>query len=209
MISDVFFLSIRRLLPLASVFDAARRCDALDVRPPQLDQLPDVKIVVRHPRGEHRPRGHRAELGGVAGVPVGPFHALEPVQRLVPFRKELLLHVAQRALVVSALCDPGLWADAMPLAPRIQYETQVLAEILALLVIQVADDLEDGPGLRRWPEACLWLADACQQRTDHVGAVHYLHEKGLELHDASVNRNAPGCLRSRGGRGRLFARLAF
>jgi hypothetical protein len=124
----------------------------------QLGELAHGVDVVRHPGRQHIARlEHPAPRGGFALLPICVGQGHEPINGLVTFLEVALERLGQVALVVGARRHPSLGVDRGPgLAGLVQDVVQPHAEVLALLVVQVVDHLQHGPGIRgRFPARLL------------------------------------------------------
>jgi len=140
--------------PLPGVFRPAPAPVALRQLVEPLGDLPQVQGVVRRPRGEQVARGDGPPARvRVSARPVGVGESPEPGDGLAPGGHEPPHLLDEVLRVVAASAGPPLGVDRRPRRARVaQRQEDACAEVLDLLVRQVADDLEHRPGTpRRFP----------------------------------------------------------
>jgi hypothetical protein len=175
------------MLPVTGVLDRVRLYDAFDVRPPKFHQLTDVQIVVGDPTCEHFPGCYGTVLRCVGDFPIGCGQTLEPFQRILPLEKEFRLHFFEILLVVLSFRHPFVRVDGVPFsALTVQDEIQVLAEILAFLIVKVAGHFENRPCIRHQFDLGFFLGNVRQQGSDHFCAVVQFVKERFEFHVAPV-----------------------
>ena len=135
-------------LPVTRVPGAVGRGEGEQPGAAQLEELARVEQVVRGPGRGQIPGGDRPEGGLVLVAPVGGGEAREPGQGTLPLGEEAAQGRPELAVVVAARGDPGRRVDGCPRLVRpVEDQVETRAEILALLVEEMRDDFQDGPGL--------------------------------------------------------------
>ena len=150
-------------LPLACIGNVVRLRDTFQVVSAKLNELAQMQVIVRDPGAEHLSGRQRPERRDIARLPVGVRQPFEPIQRSAALGEELLLHRPKVLLVVAASRNPLGGIDRVPFGVGpVEDAVEMLAEVLAFLIVQVTGNFENGPGFWRWLELCYFLRDPSQ-----------------------------------------------
>ena len=150
--------------------------------------------VVRHPIRQQQIAAHWTDRGMHLGVgPRNILQATQPRHRPITLVQELLQHRAVVLFHVFAFGHPSRWIDLDErLVGIVQHTLQPGTEVLALFVIQVLDDLQRAPLLRRGSPAGLVECETCENCTEHIAVPRELMDEVGAVLGAKIGGVVPG-----------------